>query len=205
MESCLCHLFSNNLCVQLEFERARFKGLLVMSLSSLRRNLFVQHLHFSYSQRKSGFEWIFILVSIFFSDSLFVQQSAPSATVWYRVFWEIFSSCLYHLLKENFFCSAKFWKRAYLGIFQKIPDCFGSFRNSSVCFGCFDINSKHRNKPKIFFFGFTKQTETNAKQILFRFVSVRTENIFFSFRGHPTLRALLFDIFLLTAKKKYTG
>ncbi len=73
----------------------------------------------------------------------------------------------------------------YLGIFQKIPDCFGSFRNSSVCFGCFDKGSKHRNKPKNFFFGFTKQTETNAKQILFRFVSVHTEKFFFSFRGHP--------------------
>ncbi len=35
------------------------------------------------------------------------------------------------------------------------------------------------------FFGFTKQTETNAKQILFRFVSVRTEKLYFSFRGHP--------------------
>jgi hypothetical protein len=30
-------------------------------------------------------------------------------------------------------------------------------------------------------FGFTKHTETNAKQILFRFVSVRTEIIFFRF------------------------
>jgi hypothetical protein len=69
---------------------------------------------------------------------------------------------------------------------KKIPDCFGSFRNSSVCFGCFDKGSKHRNKPKFFFFGFTKQTETNAKQILFRFVSVRTEKFYFSFRGHPS-------------------
>jgi hypothetical protein len=58
-------------------------------------------------------------------------------------------------------------------------------RNRSVCFGCFDIGSKHRNKPKFFLFGFTKQTETNAKQILFRFVSVRTENYFCLFRGHP--------------------
>jgi hypothetical protein len=74
----------------------------------------------------------------------------------------------------------------FFDIFQKILDCFGSFRNSSVCFGCFDKGSKQRNKPKKKFFGFTKQTETNAKQILFRFVSVRTENIFFSFRGHPT-------------------
>ncbi len=40
---------------------------------------------------------------------------------------------------------------------------------------------KHRKKLKKCFFGFTKQTETNAKQILFRFVSIRTENFFFHF------------------------
>jgi hypothetical protein len=38
-----------------------------------------------------------------------------------------------------------------------------------------------------------KQTETNAKQILFRFVSVRTEIYFCLFRGHPTRDALLKD------------
>ncbi len=59
-------------------------------------------------------------------------------------------------------------------------------RNRSVCFGCFDIGSKHRNKPKYFVFGFTKKTETNAKQILFRFVSVQTEIYFCLFRGHHT-------------------
>ncbi len=63
--------------------------------------------------------------------------------------------------------------------------CFGLLRNRSVCFGCFDMGSKHRNKLKFFLFGFTKQTEKNAKQILFRFVSVRTENYFCLFRGHP--------------------
>ncbi len=66
---------------------------------------------------------------------------------------------------------------------------FVLFRNSSVCFGCFDIGSKHRNNPKYFVFGFTKQTETNAKQILFRFVSVRTEIYFCLFRGHPRLKS----------------
>jgi hypothetical protein len=54
----------------------------------------------------------------------------------------------------------------YFGIFQKSLGCFGSFRNSSVCFGCFDIGSK--------------QTETQQNQILFRFVSVRTEFFFVS-------------------------
>ncbi len=73
-----------------------------------------------------------------------------------------------------------------LGLFRFFSVCFGLLRKSSVCFGCFDIGSKHRNKPKFFVFGFTKQTETNAKQILFRFVSVRTEIYFCLFRGHPT-------------------
>ncbi len=41
-------------------------------------------------------------------------------------------------------------KESILGIFQKILSCFGLLRNSSVCFGCFDIGSKHRNKPKLF-------------------------------------------------------
>jgi hypothetical protein len=40
-------------------------------------------------------------------------------------------------------------------------------------------------QTKIFYFGFTKQTETNAKQILFWLVSVRTEIYFCLFRGHP--------------------
>ncbi len=63
--------------------------------------------------------------------------------------------------------------------------CFGLFRNRYVYFGCFDTCSKHRNKPKNLFFGFVKQTETQPKQIEFRFFSVRTENIFCLFRGHP--------------------
>jgi hypothetical protein len=33
-----------------------------------------------------------------------------------------------------------------------------------------------------------KQTETNPKQILFQFVSVRTKIYFCSFRGHPSLQ-----------------
>ncbi len=36
------------------------------------------------------------------------------------------------------------------------------------------------------FLGFAKQTEKQPKQIEFRFVSVRTENFFWLFRGHPT-------------------
>jgi hypothetical protein len=83
----------------------------------------------------------------------------------------------------------KQFKREYIWIFftkfRVVSVCFALMRNRSVCFGCFDIGSKHRNKPKFFVFGFTKQTETNAKQILFRFVSVGTEIYFCLFRGHP--------------------
>jgi hypothetical protein len=32
--------------------------------------------------------------------------------------------------------------------FRAVSVFFGLIRNSSVCFGCFDIGSKHRNKPK---------------------------------------------------------
>jgi hypothetical protein len=88
----------------------------------------------------------------------------------------------------------KQFKREYIWEFFRkfrvISVCFGLLRNRSVCFGCFDIGSKHRNKPKFVLFGFTKQTETNAKQILFRFVSVRTEIYFCLFRGHPNAHAL---------------
>ncbi len=43
------------------------------------------------------------------------------------------------------------------------------FQNSSVCFGCFDIGSKHRNKPTFFAYGFTKQTRNRSCFGLFRF------------------------------------
>jgi hypothetical protein len=79
----------------------------------------------------------------------------------------------------------KQFKREYILVFFRkfrvvVSVCFGLLRNSSVCFGCFDIVSKHQNKPKqtkIFCFGFHR---TNPKQILFRFVSDRTE-IYFCF------------------------
>ncbi len=88
----------------------------------------------------------------------------------------------------------KQFKREYIWVFFKkirvVSVCFGLLRNRSVCFGCFDIGSIHRNKPNFLVFGFTKQTETNAKQILFRFVSVRTEIYFCLFRGHPSSEAI---------------
>jgi hypothetical protein len=38
-------------------------------------------------------------------------------------------------------------------------DFFGLFRQSSVCFSCFNTGPKHRNKPKKMFFSFAKQTK----------------------------------------------
>jgi hypothetical protein len=84
----------------------------------------------------------------------------------------------------------KHFKREYIWVFFRkfrvVLVYFGLLTNRSVCFGCFDIGLKHRNKLKFFVFGFTKQTETNAKQILFRFVSVRTKIYFCLFRGHTS-------------------
>ncbi len=48
-----------------------------------------------------------------------------------------------------------------LGLFRFVSFCFGLLRNRSVCFGCFDIGSKHWNKPK--------QTRNRSCFGLFRF------------------------------------
>ncbi len=53
--------------------------------------------------------------------------------------------------------------------------CFGSFRNGS----------KTPKQTEKLFFSFAKQTETELKQINFRFVSVQTETKNCLFRGHP--------------------
>ncbi len=99
-------------------------------------------------------------------------------------FFRFFSS-IFGFFSVSFGCFAsipKQFKREYIWVFFRkfkvVSVCFGLLRNSSVCFDCFDIGSKHRNKQNFLVFGFTKQTETNAKQILFRFVSVRTEIYF---------------------------
>jgi len=67
-----------------------------------------------------------------------------------------------------------------------VSACCGFFRNRFVCFSCFDPSSKHRNKSKNIFLGFTKQTEKQPKQNVFQFFSVQSENIFRLFRGHPS-------------------
>jgi hypothetical protein len=73
--------------------------------------------------------------------------------------------------------------------FRVVSVCFGLIRNSSVCFGCFDTGSKHRNKPKILVFGFTKQTETQPKQILYRYIP-RAWNACAGGAAHPGAAAL---------------
>ncbi len=106
------------------------------------------------------------------------------------VFFGLFQYCLFRLFRfytetESFGVSIepkqtedppKQFKREYIWVFFRkfwvVSVCFGLLQNSSVCFVCLDIGSKHRNKPKFCVFCFAKQTETNAKQILFRFVSV---------------------------------
>ncbi len=77
----------------------------------------------------------------------------------------------------------KQFKREYIWEFFRkfmfVLVCFGLIRNISVYFGCFDIGSKHRNKPKFFLFGFY---EANMKQILFRFAWFEPKFIFVSFK-----------------------
>jgi hypothetical protein len=94
----------------------------------------------------------------------------------------------------------KQFKRKYIWVlfrqFRVGPVCFGLFRFVSVCFGLFRFVTKQTclfrlflyrfEQTEFFCFCYTKQTETNAKQILFRFVSVRTKIYFCLFRGHPT-------------------
>ena len=107
----------------------------------------------------------------------------------FLVYFRFFSVSFETVCFSCFASLPKQFKREYIWVFFRkfrvVSVCFGLLRNSSVCFDCFDIGSKHRNRPNFLVFGFTKQTETNAKQILFRFVSVRTEIYFCSFRGHP--------------------
>ncbi len=137
-------------------------------------------------------------ILLFFTENFGFFRFFP---VWF-VFFGLFRNSLFRLFcfyteTESFDVSIepkqkedppKQFEREYILVifikFRVVSVCFGLFWNSSVCFSCFDIGSKHRNKPKFFVFGFMKQTETNPKQILFRSVSVWTEIYFCLFRGH---------------------
>jgi hypothetical protein len=78
--------------------------------------------------------------------------------------------------------------RPYIAFFY----FFGLFRSSCVCYGCFEMDPKHRNKPnqpEKIVISFANQTENQPKQFEFRFVSVQSEKkIFCLFLGHPSLR-----------------
>jgi hypothetical protein len=81
-----------------------------------------------------------------------------------------------------------------MGIFQKIKGCFGSFRfvTKQIClFRLFRYRFETLKQTEFFSFWFHEtnrnKRETNAKQILFRFVSVRTEIYFCLIRGHPSV------------------
>jgi hypothetical protein len=69
--------------------------------------------------------------------------------------------------------------------FLVVSVCVGFFRNNSVCFSCFDIGSKHRNKPKqteIFCFWFhkTNRNTTETDLVSFCFGSNRNYFLFVS-------------------------
>ncbi len=67
----------------------------------------------------------------------------------------------------------------FFGKFRVVSVCFDFFRNSSVCFSCFDIGSKHRNKPK--------HNRNRSCFGLFRFEPK------ILFRGHPSSGSSLFS------------
>jgi hypothetical protein len=72
--------------------------------------------------------------------------------------------------------------------FLVFSENLGLFRFVSKQFCLFQFFRYRFETPKqtkIFVFGFTKQIVTQPKQILFRFVSIRTEIFFCLFRGHP--------------------
>jgi hypothetical protein len=83
-----------------------------------------------------------------------------------------------------------------LGLFQLVSVCFETFNG-------FDI--RYVRKTEVF--GFTKQTEIQAKQTWFRVVSVQTEIFFCLFRGHPTLARsdLLCGTFKIVAPFSHGG
>jgi hypothetical protein len=63
-------------------------------------------------------------------------------------------------------------------VFLVFSVCFGSLQNSSICFGCFDIGSKHRNKPKLFAFLFHKTNRNKRKTDLFSVCFGSNRNLF---------------------------
>ncbi len=154
------------------------------------RNSLIGSIFCYFLQKMQSFSYFFRFFSCFSGVFVFSFFSVCFETVCFGCFASIPKQRVLIVPKQTEDPTKQFKRQYIWKFFQKfrvISVCFGLLRNRSVCFGFFDVGSKHRNKPKFFLFGFPKQTETNAKQILFWFVSVRTENYFCLFRGHPTM------------------
>ncbi len=81
----------------------------------------------------------------------------------------------------------KQFKREYIWVFFRNLGLFRFVTKQFCLFPLFRYRFEKRKQTETFCYWFH---ETNAKQILFRFVSVRTENYFCLFRGHPTPKQL---------------
>ena len=152
MESCLCLLFRNILCVQLEFERDRFififfKQEFICSAPSLQL------------QKEKERFWVNIC-SIFFSERIYLfsnRHLQPSYTMIKSVLGDIFSS-------SSCSCSAKFWKRAYLGTYLSENSGLFRFVSKQFClFRLFRYRFETPKQPKKNFFWF-HETNRNKRE-----------------------------------------
>ncbi len=76
--------------------------------------------------------------------------------------------------------------------FRVVWVCLGLIQNSSVCFGCFDIGSKHcikRKQTKNFSFWFHETNRNTTETDLVSVCFGSNRNFFPSFRGHPSLNS----------------
>jgi hypothetical protein len=125
----------------------------------------------------SGFFWIFFFFFGLFRNSLFRLFRFYTET-------ECFDVLIEPKQTED---PPKQFKREYNWVFFRkfrvVSVCFGLVRNSFVCFGCFNIGSKHRKKRNFLFLVSRNKRKTDL-------VSVRTEIYFCSFRGHPSQNSL---------------
>ncbi len=148
------------------------------------------------------------------------KQKSNQKTIWYRAYFGIFlrkfwvvSVCFGWFQNSLFwlfhFCAKtatfdeskqtedqpKQFNREH--VFRKFGVASVLFWNSSVCFGCFNIGSKHRNKPKqtkIFLWNKPKHNQNRSCFGLFRF-----DQKFFFVRFEYTPAASLLLILILSA------
>ncbi len=96
-------------------------------------------------------------ILLFFTEHLEFFQFFSIFFVFFSVFFGLFR---FYTETESFDVSIEpkqtenppnQFKREYIWVFFKkfrvVSVLFGLLQNRSVCFGCFDIGSKHRNKP----------------------------------------------------------